>query len=69
MSPTALRNLVLCLLWLALPLATPAQQTDTYQVIHSYPHDAQAFTQGLVYLVDSHHGKVLVFGDATHVLR
>jgi len=38
---------------LALPLAAHAQQTDTYQVIHTYPHDAQAFTQGLIYL-DGH---------------
>jgi len=34
----------------------PAQNTDipvyTYRVIHSYPHDSFAFTQGLVY----HHG-------------
>jgi glutamine cyclotransferase len=53
MSPPPLRSLALCLLWLALPLAVPAQQTDTYKVINSYPHDAQAFTQGLVY-VDGH---------------
>jgi glutamine cyclotransferase len=53
MPPTLLRTLVLCLLWPALPLAAPAQQTDTYQVIHTYPHDAKAFTQGLVY-VDGH---------------
>ena len=24
-----------------------AQSPDTYQVVHSYPHDTQAFTQGL----------------------
>jgi glutamine cyclotransferase len=44
------RILVLCLV---LPAAVPAQQPDTYQVVHTYPHDAQAFTQGLVY-VDGH---------------
>jgi glutaminyl-peptide cyclotransferase len=27
--------------------------TDTYQVVHAYPHDPQAFTQGLIY-VDGH---------------
>ena len=41
------------LLALSLSLAAPAQTTDTYQVIHTYPHDAQAFTQGLIYL-DGH---------------
>jgi glutamine cyclotransferase len=33
--------------------AAAAQQVDTYQVIHSFPHDSAAFTQGLVYL-DGH---------------
>jgi glutaminyl-peptide cyclotransferase len=27
--------------------------TDTYRVVHAYPHDQQAFTQGLIYL-DGH---------------
>ena len=36
----------------AAPVAA-AQAADGYQVVHSYPHDAQAFTQGLVYL-DGH---------------
>jgi glutamine cyclotransferase len=30
-----------------------ARAQDTYQVVHTYPHDAQAFTQGLIYL-DGH---------------
>ncbi len=30
-------------------LAASAQQAYTYQVVHSYPHDKQAFTQGLLY--------------------
>jgi glutamine cyclotransferase len=30
-----------------------AQPADTYQVVRTYPHDAQAFTQGLIYL-DGH---------------
>jgi glutaminyl-peptide cyclotransferase len=30
-----------------------AQPPDTYKVLHTYPHDAQAFTQGLIYL-DGH---------------
>jgi glutamine cyclotransferase len=32
---------------------TPALAQDTYKVVHVYPHDAQAFTQGLIYL-DGH---------------
>jgi glutamine cyclotransferase len=38
--------------FLALVSATlaSAQPPDTYQVVHTYPHDAQAFTQGLIYL-------------------
>ena len=39
------------LLWLGLlPLAFAA---DTYRVVATYPHDAQAFTQGLIFL-DGH---------------
>ena len=34
----------------AFPLAFAA---DSYRVIHAYPHDAQAYTQGLIYL-DGH---------------
>lgn len=30
-----------------------ARGADSYRVIHAYPHDAQAFTQGLIYL-DGH---------------
>ena len=45
--------LAFCLLSLGIATLAPSQPTDTYQVIHSYPHDAQAFTQGLIY-VDGH---------------
>jgi glutamine cyclotransferase len=38
---------------LTLLAVTPALAQDTYQVIHTYPHDAQAFTQGLIHL-DGH---------------
>jgi len=38
---------------LAISTVAPAQTTDTYQIVHTYPHDAQAFTQGLIYL-DGH---------------
>ena len=48
-----IRKLTLALFLLAATLAAPAQTTDTYDVLQSYPHDTQAFTQGLVYL-DGH---------------
>ena len=32
---------------------SPALADDTYRIIHAYPHDPQAFTQGLIYL-DGH---------------
>ena len=31
----------------------PAEHVDGYEVLHVYPHDAKAFTQGLIY-VDGH---------------
>jgi len=37
----------------ALLAITPARGQDTYQILHTYPHDAQAFTQGLIFL-DGH---------------
>jgi glutamine cyclotransferase len=40
--------LVAVCLWPA--TETQSQSLETYQVIHTYPHDARAFTQGLVYL-------------------
>ena len=40
--------LLLCLVW-----AHVAAAADGYRVVHAYPHDAQAFTQGLIYL-DGH---------------
>jgi glutaminyl-peptide cyclotransferase len=47
------RVLALGLLCFSVAAGAAAQAVDTYQVIHTYPHDAQAFTQGLVY-VDGH---------------
>ena len=45
---TPLSFLLILLLWPV--LASPA---DTYRILHTYPHDPHAFTQGLVY-VDGH---------------
>ena len=42
--------LVLCLALLAV---TRAFAADSFQVVHTYPHDQQAYTQGLIYL-DGH---------------
>jgi glutamine cyclotransferase len=44
---------LLLALFLCIPKTASAQPADTYQVIHSYPHDAHAFTQGLIFL-DGH---------------
>jgi glutamine cyclotransferase len=47
------RNLLLlCVALLAMDAALCAA-ADTYRVVHSYPHDTHAFTQGLVY-ADGH---------------
>ena len=48
----------LVLLVCAVAVSTIAQppalgHTDTYQIVHTYPHDSRAFTQGLIY-VDGH---------------
>ena len=44
---------VVAILCFSLSAAAFAQQTDTYRVVHTYPHDQAAFTQGLIYL-DGH---------------
>jgi glutamine cyclotransferase len=51
--PQTLVSQAFVLLALSIAAAAPAQQTDTYKVIHVYPHDQAAFTQGLIYL-DGH---------------
>ena len=33
----------------ARPADQPPVRTDTYEIVHAYPHDPNAFTQGLVY--------------------
>jgi glutamine cyclotransferase len=44
---------LVCLLLLFTFHRAAAETADTYQIVHTYPHDAQAFTQGLIY-VDGH---------------
>ncbi len=48
--PTSARLIATACAFIA---AAFAQATDTYRVVHAYPHDQQAFTQGLIYL-DGH---------------
>ncbi|MGA7856504.1 MAG: glutaminyl-peptide cyclotransferase [Terracidiphilus sp.] len=50
-APSFRRTLLVFTLCLATALSASA--ADTYRVIHAYPHDEQAFTQGLVF-VDGH---------------
>ena len=50
--PKTRRPIVALFLILSAAVAI-AQSTDTYTVVHTYPHDAQAFTQGLIFL-DGH---------------
>ena len=48
-----MRCMWLVLLTLGSPTLGTAQisaPTDSYQVIHTYPHDPHAFTQGLIYV-------------------
>lgn len=52
MRPSLLRRSLLFLsIWIA--AAALARGDDTYAVVHSYPHDSHAFTQGLIFL-DGH---------------
>ena len=50
--PVSAVEAVMCLIALA-PLAPPAVPVQTFQIVHAYPHDSAAFTQGLIY-VDGH---------------
>ena len=50
MSYRAIRSITSAFVLIAGALAHPA---DTYHIVHVYPHDQHAFTQGLVY-VDGH---------------
>jgi glutamine cyclotransferase len=52
MSVTKTRHLPSAL-FLCICLAALAHAADTYRVVHTYPHDPHAFTQGLVF-VDGH---------------
>ncbi len=47
------RNLNYYLMAAVVAVALPCRAADTYRIVHSYPHDARAFTQGLAY-ADGH---------------
>jgi glutaminyl-peptide cyclotransferase len=47
----ALGNVLVC--WIVLCLVAKAFAADTYRIVHTFPHDQQAFTQGLIFL-DGH---------------
>src|SRR5205823_12609665 len=46
------RRISLALL-IVFSIAVPAVAADTYRILHTWPHDPHAFTQGLVF-VDGH---------------
>ena len=39
--------------WTALAFSAPGHAADSYRVVHAFPHDQEAFTQGLIFL-DGH---------------
>lgn len=50
LRPKRIRSLLLRALCFCFLSAAFSQPVDTYRVIHAYPHDSNAFTQGLIYL-------------------
>lgn len=52
MNSTLLRRL-LVLLCIGIVSLQPCRAADTYRILHTYPHDPDAFTQGLIY-IDGH---------------
>lgn len=45
--------------------AAGAHAADTYRVVHAYPHDRQAFTQGLVYVAGHLYESTGIKGQST----
>jgi glutamine cyclotransferase len=46
-------SMLFMLVGIAIATAPASKPADGYQVVHAYPHDSNAFTQGLIYL-DGH---------------
>jgi len=44
---------LLCAVTSSTVAKAPSAQADAYEIVHTYPHDSRAFTQGLIY-VDGH---------------
>lgn len=56
-------RLVLSLaIWISAQLAFAA---DTYRIVHTYPHDPQAFTQGLVYVNGQMYESTGIYGKSS----
>ena len=53
MSRPLLVSFILLLIAVSSTAAPPSVETQGYRIVHVYPHDPRAFTQGLVY-VDGH---------------
>ena len=52
-APCQVCSFILLVLLFSSGLFAATQSTQTYRIVHTYPHDRQAFTQGLIYL-DGH---------------
>jgi glutamine cyclotransferase len=61
--PTRFRALIFIPLWLATAALSFAD--DTYRIVHTYPHDPHAFTQGLVFVDGSLYESTGLNGQST----
>ena len=52
-QPSAFLSLFCAFAAFTIVAAQSVPHSETYQILHTYPHDARAFTQGLIY-VDGH---------------
>jgi glutaminyl-peptide cyclotransferase len=53
LQPMRLRSLLRAFIFLAVSVAALARADDGYRIVHTYPHDPRAYTQGLVF-IDGH---------------
>lgn len=62
-----MRPPVRSVLLLSLPmlLCLAAQAADTYRIVHTYPHDPNAFTQGLVYVDGQLYESTGIYGKSS----
>src|SRR5215469_11721438 len=50
MPKSVMLTIILLFVGLSAPGRTTPQPPDTYRIVHTYPHDPDAFTQGLIYV-------------------